>query len=96
MSHVELFGKMKDSGDRVFDVEFIRVAAPAAEELNFIVIVAGGGSFRSGATAKAVAGETCGIEAGRGEGQAEACDEGLVVKGLAVRALEKRGIAVAR
>ena len=79
---------MEYSGGGVFDVEFIRVAAPAAEELNFVVRVPCCGSFRGSASTKAVAGVQSRVQARSLEGSAHTFEESVVMQRLPVDAFK--------
>ncbi|KAJ7743763.1 hypothetical protein B0H16DRAFT_1463438 [Mycena metata] len=60
--------EIEDSGRGVFDVEFVGVAPLAAEKLDFVVAIPGGGGFRSCAAAEAVASKTRGVYPGGRQG----------------------------
>jgi hypothetical protein len=63
MVQVEERGEVKDSLWVGFDVEFISIAPPLAEQLNFVVRIACGSSSRGSAPAKAVACIELGVQA---------------------------------
>jgi hypothetical protein len=83
---------VEDSGDGIFDVELVRIAVPAAEELYFVIIKSSCGCLCGGTIMEAVACKARGVDSGGSEQGVYARDEGTVVEGFSVETFEEGGI----
>ncbi|KAJ7208536.1 hypothetical protein GGX14DRAFT_395686 [Mycena pura] len=71
VGHVKLPGEVEDPRERVLNVEFVRIAAPSAQQLDFVVTVPGGSCLGGGAAAEAVTCEFSWVDAGAARGSSD-------------------------